>query len=156
TLRSLAGFRQRFFATLRRSAVGRRARAHISGPGRIWFGGGRGAYISPALGGNKQAASVINQRDGPMSRSIFLRILTAIISIVSVTSTASATVLFSETFTYPDGNLADHPLLPGLPAGVSGGLWTVFSGAFPVRVSSGRVTLQDNTHPNNSAPPREA
>ena len=53
--------------------------------------------------------------------STILRNLLAVLAILGVASAAPAAVLFSETFSYPDGHLASAPP----DGGVSGGLWTV-------------------------------
>ena len=62
-----------------------------------------------------------------------LRNLLVVLAIVGWASAAPAAVLFTETFSYPNG---------GLPS-VSGGLWTKYAddGICPVSVNNGKVSL---------------
>ena len=76
-----------------------------------------------------------------------LRNLLAVLAIVGWASAAPAEVLFTETFSYPNGNLATAPP----EGGVSGGLWTRAvntSIVSPnVAVSDGKVTLHQRPSP---------
>jgi PEP-CTERM motif-containing protein len=84
-----------------------------------------------------------------MNKSTVLRTVLAVLAIIGVTSVAPAAVLFSETFSYPDGALANPP-----QGGVSGGLWIAVSSAgfMPVNVSNGKVRLFHLTQPHQAVP----
>jgi hypothetical protein len=81
--------------------------------------------------------------------SSILRNLFAVLAVLGVVPAAPAAVLFSETFSYPDGHLASAPP----DGGVSGGLWTINGLNFghKVDVSDGKVTLYHPTHPHRTA-----
>ena len=66
-----------------------------------------------------------------MKTTTILRNLLLVLAIVGWASAAPAEVLFTETFSYPNGRLTS----------VSGGLWTINSGGGPLNVSNGKVTL---------------
>jgi hypothetical protein len=74
-----------------------------------------------------------------MNKTTTLRNLFAVLAILGVASAAPAAILFTETFSYPDGHLASSP--PS--GGVSGGLWIVHEAFTPYRldVSNGKVTV---------------
>ncbi|MEX2306113.1 MAG: hypothetical protein WD738_00875 [Pirellulales bacterium] len=78
--------------------------------------------------------------------STILRNLFACMAILGVASAAPAAVLFSETFSYPDGHLASAPP----DGGVSGGLWTVLQQTYRTThsadVSNGKIALLQIQH----------
>src|SRR5262245_49191141 len=85
--------------------------------------------------------------------TVITRILLSAIAFVPLSS-AAGPVLFSETFSYPDGYLSMNSPRGPQTGGVSHGAWISIGPNLldPVYVFDGKVTLHQRQHPTQTAP----